>query len=52
MGDRSTHVIFYSGYWYLVCRDHYGFGIWVDGHNDTIVCKQGEEERIQKLSEI
>lgn len=45
MGDKSTHVIFYQGYWHLVHDDD---GEWF-GLNFVVICKVGGEEKIIAL---
>ena len=49
MGDISTHVIFRSGYWYLVYEDN---GAWISSSDDTYLCQVGTEEKKFELERI
>lgn len=50
MGDRSTHIIFYQGYWALVWEDDEKN--WIETNQHDVICRVGEEEKIMQLSEI
>lgn len=48
MGDLSTHVIFWSGYWYLVYKeDKY----WISSQDQVPVCPVGREDRLISLED-
>ncbi len=49
MGDRSTHLIFFSGYWYLVFQKD---DKWVQSDDGIYVCAIGKEEVSQDLSKL
>jgi len=46
MGDPSTHVIFYQGYWHLAILEH---GHWVDTKDFSIICVETDSERVVTL---
>lgn len=52
MGDPSTHVIFYQGYWYLVYQDDDVPTEWRTTSDFDIVCNVGEEEKKIELERI
>ena len=55
MGDCSTHVIFYQGYWHLVYQLVYqddNKPEWKSTYDFNVVCEVGEEEKSYKLENI
>jgi len=53
MGDNSTHLIFYQGYWYLVFLDHHLNGsFWMEKNSMEAVCPDGSEEKKFDLERI
>lgn len=49
IGDPSTHIIFYSAYWYLVFEED---GKWVNTDTYDPVCPVGAEQKLLELKEI
>ena len=52
LGDKSTHLIFYSGYWHLVSLEHHIGGSWWMDKQYEKVCKDGEEEKVFALEDL
>ncbi len=48
MGDRSTHVIQWAGYWYLVYSND---EVWIDSKTQETICHVGREERLISLED-
>ena len=46
MGDLSTHVVFFNGYWYLVFEEN---GYWINIGEREVSIKVGDENKILEL---